>query len=1577
MNAQQLRIQIGDIFDFEPGATGELAILDSLTRDLLVLSNSFSAAIKWDEAVRRLLKSLHENRPEKVKIDYRRIEKIPSTLHFKYLQAPSIKFSEGQITFIKSARAVIFLNHLIKKRQIPQKLAISLKGLFEGKLNETDLPESFDLNSIREVLSKIIKSGSDLSRLLANVLVGIEEGFAFTEDATSAVRTVVAPMRPTTEDSKNESATNNKRERVPHPIHEDGDLLAYLTKQINFATARDFSGVNNHYSGLLPVEIKTYLNQVIDEFRKDRSEHLLVIMLGFHLRVGVGHFNLIHFEYSAGHNVWIDLTTGHLCWNRIPLTKGLDNQEIPSTSDVFRIPLPSELVVEIQVKAATKKATKLGEIFNTPIRELKKAARRHVFEHSVSSHTPTLTRLAKATGRFYYHLCHDDAYSAAISLDFSVSTQSTFSYFSADPQRLNEIARNAYAEVGYEQKLYNEVTSFSGSQLFKQKADLANLLNQELTKAKDSFNKLHARSGLSQLIDTHHRIVDGVATLSVALLALRKAHEFSLCAHTIDLEAGLVLVTDKASNQYLSVRLLPIPELLTKWLKFYYAWLSRLANRLFSIAPTLAVRVAAAIPTQPMKYASEPLFFHIEDNALFPIGTAQLQDTFKRFNLPTNVSRHIYDFELRALGRPTLVNILLGHANPGQEPFGFSSAISPGVAIKELHSCMNQVVSAMAIIEPPSIEQVSLNQIIGTSIRKKYSPGLWAVREADEFKTGLGKSETSLIEHCPFHEFSLIHSNQFIYLFTQWTSTACGFSGIDVVLALIMFDGVVNKEELLKSFDQLTNGTIYKCGDKYWVDVQIDVGFRRVYVSLTTLHILNRLNINHALSENEIEKLLIAFMEVTLPGTLIQKNIAITMLQQLCEMAADFYSLRVHGPLREWLKGLVNARTLRVEALARHHFNFVEPRQTSTGQFRRRRYVGSSNELRQALKKAVDKSSYGGKNATRIARLRDEISLLQESLYSLADQVLATLILFICDILGINSPKTVADHYSRIREFINFSARDASSLQEFISQNWSETLHRFFEIRSPGKDWYQTLNYFLKCFGMQCKVESAADLSKIKAPSNPPYSDFLSIQEVEKLHDWIQGLNEKEIIKKQLHWMLNLLTTIPERREDVATLRAADFFNLNNDKYINISEAATGTKKSVNSSRVLHLDTQTHQDLLSYSAAKIEIFQDKKTGLFSPSENPFNFDAGNDLLTILGEGMVAVSGSVELSPHRFRTGLITKLAHQTLSINNHVDSIEVLTGNLYSLVTFTGHSAFKTIFEHYINNMEVLRRDVVDELLNDLMRPGYIFIASVYDANPETIRRYSFNIPSLQKYLNGLSSQTKYSFQERVLDTKNLVVGGLLAYPNATQIQQTYCDHQLILIQYRMLVITGISDDTALTYLDITKPERDIHNKKHHFLELASKTHWVNDQLSTKELMIEGYPQRMLQKLGELQITQDQIVCVAQLIPGDLKSPWQLTMADLRHFPNEFFSRLRLAGFDSIFSFRVGADEAEISQVCQRLLPTHHDLQQDRNFKKGMNARVKFVFKGDPSASWPRRVPVATTWVSLFLISYLTSKFEV
>lgn len=1577
MNAQQLRIQIGCIFDFELGATGELAILDSLSKDLLVLSKSFPTAIKWQELVCALLESLHENRAEKIKIDYRRIEKIPSTQHFKYLQAPSIKFSEGQIIFIRSARAVIFLNHLIKKRQIPQKLAILLKGLFEAKLSETELPECFDPDSIREVLARIINTGSDLSRLLANVLVGIEEGFAFTEDATSAVRTVVAPMRPTTEDSKNESATNNKRERVPHPIHEDGDLLAYLTKQIAFANPRDFSGVNNHYSGLLPVEIKTYLNQVIEEFRKDRSEHLLVIMLGFHLRVGVGHFNLIHFEYSVGHNVWIDLTAGHLCWNRIPLTKGLDNQETPDATDVFRIPLPSELVLEIQVKAAAKKATKLGEIFNTPIRELKIAARRYAFQNSASAHTPTLTRLAKATGRFYYHLCQDDAYSAAISLDFSVSTQSTFSYFTAAPQRVNEIARNAYAEVGYEPKLFNEVNSFSGSQLFKQKTDLANLLNQELDKALDSFNKLHPKSGLNQLIVTHNHIVYAVSALSVALLALRKAHEFSLCAHTIDLEAGLALVTDKASNQYLTVRVIPIPELLTKWLKFYYAWLSRLANRLLSIAPNLAVRVATAIPTQPLKHASEPLFFHIENNAISPIGTTQLEDKFKAFKLPTNASRHIYDFELRALGRPTLVNILLGHANPGQEPFGFSSAISPAIAMEELRCCMNKVVSSMAIIEPLSIEQICLNRIIGTSVNKKYSPGLWASRDADEATNGLDKDEKSLIERCPFHEFSLMHSNQFIYLFNKWKSLACEFREIDVVLSLIFFDGVVNVEELLKSFDQLVDGTIYKCGDRYWVDAQISVGLRRVYLSLTTLQILHRLNIKSALSELEIENQLISAMEMTFPGILLQKPVAKTMLQQLCEMAADFYALRVHGPLREWLKGLVNARTLRVEALARHHFNYVEPRQSSSGQFRRRRYAGSSEEMRQALKKAVDKSSYVGKNATRMARLRDEISLLQESLYSLADQVLATFIVFICDTPGINSPKTVSDHYLKIREFINFSARDAFSLPEFTAQNWSETLQSFLQIRTPGSDWYQTLNYFLKCFGMQCKVDSAADLSKIKPPACPPYSDYLSIQEIEKLHDWIQGLNEKEIIKKQLHWMLNLLTTIPQRREDVVTLRAADLFNLNDLRYLNISEAATGTKKSVNSSRVLQLDKETHQYLLSYSAAKMEIFQDKKTGLFSPSENPFNFDSGNDLLTILGDGMVAVSGAIELSPHRFRTGLITKLAHQALSINSHVDSIETLTGNLYSLVTFTGHSSFKTIFEHYMNDMEVLRREWVDNASGDLGCPGYKFLASVYDANRETIRRYLSDIPALQKYLNGLSSQTVYSFGGRVLDTQNFLVGGLHAYPNASQNQQNYSDYQLSLIQYRMLVMTGISEDSALTYLDITKPERDINNKKNHFLELASKTRWVNDQLLTKQLMTDPYPQRMLQKLAELPMSQDQIISIAQLMPGDLRSPWQLLIDDFRHFQDDFFQRLRLAGFDSIFAFRVGIEEAEIDRVCQRLRPTHHDSQQDRNFGKGRDARVKFVFKGDPSASWPRRTSNATTWVSLFLISYLTSKFEV
>lgn len=722
------RKKVNQVLGFQSGATGEIAVFDTLNKDFKALEKFYKPVGEWRSLANQTLMSSTNSESTLITMDYLALEHLPKAPHKLFVAPPTNAVLENQ-PVLRAMRGAICIKHIKDKRRITINLATAIKQMMEGKYPQISKHIDLDQSSVMELQHLHTKPGSDIFKMLSYLLEALKEGFEL-EDLFSTTSIVVNSVSVV----KNNETENiikpptPKAIRQPHPIHESGDLLAYLASGLQYATPRDFSGLTTFFTGLQPFELCEYLNCVLDQYRQNKSEVLLAILLTFHIRVGAGHFNLVGFNYEAGNNVWINLDRGHLCWNRLAIVNDLASKETPAETDVFAIPLPSELCVELRIKFASKKGKKLGEIFTTPLAELRKHMRSYAENYTDSSHKPYLTRLARSVGRFYFDLCRDDVYAAALSMDFTISTQSAFHYFVSDPKVVNQICLEAYEKIGYQPILDHEVNHVCGPKLGNSREKLQQLLVSKLNKSIDTFHALHAKSDLNYLVFAHNQIVVGIMILTSSVLGMRRAEEYSICSHTIDLDKNLVVITDKASSEYLTTRLLPIPKQLKIWLEFYFAWLTRLANRLITLAPTLAIQIANTSASNKLKMATSPTFFLIEDEKIVPLGSRHIECFFKEYDLEVNVGRHVFDHELRHLTNSSIVNIFMGHANPGQEGLGLRSALPTYKALAELKLHLEEILEDFELPQPPKIQKAKIDPIRNTKKYEAFRPKLWKVR---------------------------------------------------------------------------------------------------------------------------------------------------------------------------------------------------------------------------------------------------------------------------------------------------------------------------------------------------------------------------------------------------------------------------------------------------------------------------------------------------------------------------------------------------------------------------------------------------------------------------------------------------------------------------------------------------------------------------------------------------------------------------------------------------------------------------------------------------------------------------------
>lgn len=838
-------------------------------------------------------------------------------------------------------------------------------------------------------------------------------------------------------------------------------------------------------------------------------------------------------------------------------------------------------------------------------------------------------------------------------------------------------------------------------------------------------------------------------------------------------------------------------------------------------------------------------------------------------------------------------------------------------------------------------------------------------------------AELHFTEHCPFSELTLLNANFFLNLYQSWTSIPCEFKARDLALSLTFFDGVVNSTEMVMAIAELVYGKIYYDDEAYFVDVNShEIGLKRVILSVNTILILNKtiFNVLELQTTELIEKTLEKELNPLMQEYCFELEIKQNNLSALMQIAQDFFAIQVNGPLREWMNGTLKARTLRIESVARHKFDCVERLAFSQTNFKRPRNVLTDLYIRDVLKDAVENASYGGSTQLRIQKIKDKINLGMDQFITLADVVTAKFVLNLCDEPEIKSPGTIRNHYQNGRHFIQFSARDAGTYQEFCAQDFITLVQQYFQLNEEKKETIIAINYLFKLLGINVRIGNSKDEIKGNKKSNLPYAECMSEKEIVKI---CQLLNDSALTasqKKDALFMVDLMSKVPLRREDVATLRLKDLVSTEYP-HIVFSSATIGKKKSKNANRVVDGYALELGEIFEYAEAKKMAFDDHRAGLFSRLDNLESFENGYEILGIIGSAMRATTGAKDISPHNFRTGIISNSIRNLLSVEfSQQSTSDSLRLALFEAFVLSGHGDFRTTVEHYACFFEWLRREWVDHITSEHLQVSPQFLSSISNQNSETLRKYANDHHKLSNYLAKVLTGLTLAFEDRVILIKDFLNKEIQYYPfdnKNTSVEDT----QLVKICYQALILAGLDVNVTADLLNVTTSEQEQLSKNFQLLSLAARENWTTD-LPIKQILNLGHFQALVTRLGEVHLDATQIIGISQIFKSDIGGAWRLEIKDFNLFPDDFFRRIERAGFETIFSYSNYANQIEVDQIVQRLLPKHKAQIALRNFSKYKSTQIRFVFRGDEKNTWPRRCREATTWVTLFLISFFTTKIS-
>lgn len=1215
------------------------------------------------------------------------------------------KLAIKTIRTLVSIRGSLLAYHYFTGAAFPRQLAKSLKDFFIAKTQDA-----------KEFASNLTLDVGDLLSLQTN----FQADSAQYKFLTSTIKALEFFRRETAgKDALSDSVTELKfqpsigdyrpptsPESALQSAIRTNNLLSYHLSQKGFTSRKQNSGIGNLYPHYHPQELSAEIKNAYRKYVESPTEVGLCYLLCFFLRAHVPRLNMLTFK-DEGTGIWFDIDRGQLCWNRATLI-GSKHEE-----SIVRVPLPVELVKAIQNKQSAEH-TNLSQIFNTPLKQLRREVKAYPWKISKSTHKPFLTRLYSAYGRYILDVCGDENYAAAISADFTLGVTSNFNYMVLKPDRVNQICSRVYRDFGFSGEFLCPLTEDVGSKMGLQSDQAIELIKTHLNNAVDAHRLVHNRSNLKDLENAHNRIVCAVVILLAAFLGLRKAQEYSLNNHTIDLNEGLALITDKASTSYLSSRLVPLPSIVIEWLHFYKTWLQSLSGRLASMDKQLSIDIAS-LTTKTCAFGRIPLLFYIDGRRTKSISSKHTSLFLRNTDFPSNFGRHLIDILIRDEAGSVLINAFSGRASPGQEAFGERSGLSVAHACQQLREILDSKIKPFNIPKPPGTTLI-LNKL------KQHRPlGYRSI----SWKRIVRKMPAKYDERCPFHEQTLLHRQYFQHILEAWFRRQPASNVGNLIISLVICDGVLHHEELVYAVNALLSGTIYLVDQLYFIDVNTDsLGIRRVQLSAITMQLLSGVVQSESGTIEDINLSVIPELTSLISGTPMYK--LPLNLNKLLEIARDFYSVYLPGPLREWVAGRQHCRTLYPVAFARHQLNLVEKMQETQSHFRQRPKLKGNSLIQDVLNQATNKQSERGSNEMRLKAIAKGLEVQWHLLQTVHDLVLARYIHYLCtQCLAIKAATTVQTYYYIVKSLLAQVIESVDDEDDLLKVDWEGAYKGGGFTNSENN--LSAINYFFRLYGLPEISRMGAD----PAVASRRYIDTPSNDEVERAVLSLQN-DQFSLWQRQSALMLSLISQVPLRAEDVIHLRLADVVTVEDGTCIVVTHAAGGTKKSINADRIIFLNQENARALNRIKSQKLGLASDNDhVGLFQSPDSDQPFGGADELLNEIDWALKDVSGSAQLSPHSLRGKVLNSRYAELLKPNPKLSNALELRNSLYELSAEAGHADPNVTIKNYVHCFDTLRRQWVDHLILERYRISPRFLSGLLGikldaATKKVQRRFDF-----------------------------------------------------------------------------------------------------------------------------------------------------------------------------------------------------------------------------------------------------------
>lgn len=1315
---------------------GLVALVHEIGLDLKMLSKEIPNFVQpdWARQVTSLANKLADLCATDPVRDLSALRDLPRQPLRDFLAPIGKKVSPSQTRRLRACRAILGLKILASKGELATGLTTEFCRWLAGSIPAELL--SCDLTFTEFVR---IASNKKLTPDAAKPLNQL--GYALIDKLANPFGNVHSDSIVITKahgDGKEEQADDDEDEESSPVISRDvlDDLLAAQA----IATKRKFSGVST-FDTLFPFELEMIWPKLLAETQGKFEEMGLcaalalfggLLPLSYH-RVPIGNDPRTPFSLCAsgdGIRFNLDKVIGH--------ADGSQAHPEESNDRFVKILFPAEvarLIAERILKNPS--ANFLDQLFDTPVAQLKQVTRKFLRDLSLSSHCPTLTRLARTWGRYVLSVCRDETYASIISIDFTIGTTANFNYLTVLGERMKSILRKYYRKIGYSGDLPTKDLPDVRSLRLPSEINIKSFVSDLTSETSKLIAQIPRRCPIAKLTETHNKIAVNIYVLFKFGSGSRPLEEETVTGSQLDLDRALGAISDKRVSPYHQGRPVVLPNWLVLWLKTYISWLESLAYRLSNIDPELAALIHS-ITKLGLNGDLHPLFFRFTDGLkTVALGSLELNLVLSRYGMENNPGRHFGDFVARAENIDSAA--IMGHmgrANAGQELFGRWSAATPMMALKPVAAALDHWFGQYELAPPPSIQPRSFHASDRKTRTEPYLPKL--LQSDPAWSDSYLPSGIASPEPCPIERTSISYAAHFPRLFQSWRNSAPGQGWVGVALSLIFEDGVVLESELLGAIAEIQSGQIYFGKAYAFVDSKPGaLGIRRTNLSDITLRLAEK-----ASSQPWPAKKTEEFLE--LPLVEFHTDSKSFSLRNLLASSEAFFSLSTPAVLSAWSRGLIFTRTTRPETVARHLFNVIEPPMFDL----RRRFRNAPIVANAADAVAAARSAFtnGGSHDEAFKALLDTLNDIE---LRGSESPGASLQLGYLRALAesVDNFNTFLRYESGARSFVSLATRAIEEGSPDQIQWQQLVMDALSDRKADSPPDTTAINFVLDWLGVDRHI-----YQRTTAPhSARTYAEILSSREINIAENILLGESQFKGDERHIaQIVLRLLSQHPLRWDALAHVRLCDLALDCPVPHFVICGGAGAELKSDNAPSVHALrDNELARDLTMLCEIRRARFPEDELGpLFGDLHSPRSIELTTLLHDLITDALWRATGSPIVRIHDLRHFAITQSINRLFSAENQVGKDALFFRQaLIECSVAAGQSCPQVSLEHYGHDFDVLRTLHFNEMKRQLTPPSDKFISAVTGATEATLRKrrsrdaaYSIN------FLEGFEWQEAKAF---------------------------------------------------------------------------------------------------------------------------------------------------------------------------------------------------------------------------------------